>query len=32
VTVPSVTLSPSWGIDTVTDMASAGSFVMCRRL
>ncbi len=32
VTVPSVTLSPSWGIDTVTDMASAGSFVICLRL
>jgi hypothetical protein len=27
VTVPSVTLSPSWGMDTVTVMASPDSFV-----
>ena len=28
VTVPSVTLSPSWGMDTETDMASRDSFVV----
>ena len=28
VTVPSVTLSPSWGMDTETDMASRDSFAV----
>jgi len=30
VTVPSVTLSPSWGMDTETDMASRDSFAVRR--